>query len=281
MHFTALGYSRPDGQTSDHWLDVPGLKWEPQFYQYVRDSFAPVGLMIDAWAKEYPAGKAHEFPVVVVNDLDAKWSGSVRVRLTCDGALVKETVRDCEVPAHGDVRLVFPLDIPARTGDCQLEAALIKPGAEPVRSLRDFSIITEEERQARQGIAVGRAVRASSTVHKDGATTPEAAVDGRAETRWSSEASDPQWFAVDLEKPEMISRVTLDWEAAFGKAYAIEVSPDGQKWTEVFRTQDGHGGSENIRFPPVDARWVRMHGTQRGTQFGYSLWEFKVFKDGR
>ena len=281
MHFTTLGYSRPDGQTSDHWLDVPGLKWEPEFYQYVRDSFAPVGLMIDAWAKEYPAGKPHEFPVVVINDLYENWSGTVRVRLTCDGALVKESVRDCEIPALGDVKLVFPLDLPAKTGDCQLEAALVKSGTDPVRSLRDFSIITDEQRDARRGIAVGKPVKASSNVKRDGATTPEAAVDGRAETRWSSEASDPQWLAVNLEKPVMISRVTLDWEAAYGKVFTIDVSLDGETWNEVFSTQDGHGGSENIKFPPVEARWVRMHGTQRGTQFGYSLWEFKVFKQGQ
>ena len=31
MHFTTLGYSRPDGQTSDHWIDVAKLEFEPSF----------------------------------------------------------------------------------------------------------------------------------------------------------------------------------------------------------------------------------------------------------
>ena len=31
----------------------------------------------------------------------------------------------------------------------------------------------------------------------------------------------------------------LDWEGAFGKAYAIEVSPDGAAWTEVYKTEKG------------------------------------------
>lgn len=140
MHFTALGYSRPDGQTSDHWLDVAKLTWEPEFYQYVRDSFAPVGLMIDAWADKHDAGKAHEFPVVVINDLYQTWKGTVRVRLRCGGVLVKETTQDCEVPALGDMRLKFPLDLPAKPGRYQLEAALITPGAAPVCSLRDFTL---------------------------------------------------------------------------------------------------------------------------------------------
>lgn len=49
LHFTMLGYSRPDGQTSDHWLPdgLPKLEWEPEFRRHVRDAFAPVGLAVD------------------------------------------------------------------------------------------------------------------------------------------------------------------------------------------------------------------------------------------
>jgi hypothetical protein len=279
MHFCALGYSRADGQTSDHWTDIEKLTWEPEFLAYVRDAFAPVGLMIDAWAEEYPAGKPHEVPVVVINDLPEAWSGTVRMRLLRDGATVQEKSQPCEVPALGDRRLSFAVDIPAKTGAYQLEAALVKPGADPVRSLRDFSVMTDEERRTRAGLAAGKPVKASSSLARDGATSPEAAVDGNPGTRWSSEFSDPQWIAVDLGKPEKIGRIVLDWEGAFGKAYAIEVSPDGEAWTEVYKTEKGKGGSEEIRLAsPAEARWVRMRGTQRGTQFGYSLFEFRVYR---
>jgi hypothetical protein len=71
--------------------------------------------------------------------------------------------------------------------------------------------------------------------------------------------------------------VELSWEAAYARAYTIDVSSDGQAWRTVFTTTDGKGGLEVVRFAPVDARWVRMHGTQRGTRFGYSLWELRVF----
>ena len=58
MHFTTLGYSRSDGQTSDHWTKgrVAELQWEPQFHKYVRDAFAPVGMMIDFWNNRPLAG---------------------------------------------------------------------------------------------------------------------------------------------------------------------------------------------------------------------------------
>jgi len=278
LHFCALGYARSDGQTSDHWTDVEKLVWEPEFQRYVRDAFAPVGLMIDAWAEEYAAGKPQEFPVVVINDLYSSWQGTVRFRLLKDGTCVQEQAMSCEVPPLGDVKLAFTIDLPATPGNYQVEATLMKSGDAPVRSLRDFNILTEAGRQARFGIAVGKPVQASSSLKEAGATAPEAAVDGQLDTRWSSEFSDPQWLVVDLGKPEMISRLVLAWETAYAKAYSIEVSTDQQTWRQVYQTQDGKGGSEDVKFAPVEARWLRLTGTRRATQFGYSLWELEVFR---
>ncbi|MEI8372214.1 MAG: beta-L-arabinofuranosidase domain-containing protein [Planctomycetota bacterium] len=140
LHFCALGYARPDGQTSDHWLDVEKLTWEPEFFKYVRDSFAPVGIMIDAWAGEYPAGKTHEFPVVIINDLYDDCRAEVSFKLLLDGKAVSEDRRPCEVPALQKQTLTFTVKLPEKAGRYQVEATLVQPGAEPVRSLRDFNI---------------------------------------------------------------------------------------------------------------------------------------------
>jgi hypothetical protein len=277
LHFCALGYSRPNGQTSDHWTDVEKLTWDPDFARYVRDAFAPVGLCIDAWAEEYPAGRPHEFPVVVVNDLDRAVQGEVKLRLLRGTQEVHQVVSSCSIPALGTTRLLLKLDVPEATGAYQVEATLTRPGAAPVQSLRDFSILTEAQRRARDGIAVGRPVSASSNLGRDGASTPAAVCDGLTSTRWSSEFTDPQWIAVDLGQPESIARVVLDWEAAHARSYVIEVSLDGQAWKEVYRTDRCQGGSETIRFPETRARWVRLRGTRRATQYGYSLWELRVF----
>ena len=53
------------------------------------------------------------------------------------------------------------------------------------------------------------------------------AVDGSANTRWSSEFTDNQWISVDLEKTYKVGKVVLTWEAAYGKDYNIQVSTDG------------------------------------------------------
>ena len=136
--------------------------------------------------------------------------------------------------------------------------------------------MTEEERQAWTGLAFGKPVKASSSIARDGATAPEAITDGRADTRWSSEFSDAQWIAVDLGKSQRVARVEIDWEAACAAEYALEISPDGEAWKEVHHTAKGQGGTEVIRFAPVEARWVRMRGIRRATEFGYSIWDLRV-----
>ena len=277
MHFTALGYARSNGQTSDHWLDVEKLTWEPEFYKYVRDAFAPVGIMIEAWDAEYPGGKAADIPVIVINDLNEKWSGTVRFRLLRDGKPLQEKTVKCELDAFGDKKLTFDVTIPEQGGKCQLEAALINGKDAPVLSLRDFVVVTDEERATRLGLAAGKPVKVSSRRETDGATAPGSIVDGRADTRWASDHSDAQWVAVDLGKSQRVARVEIDWEFAFAKELAIEVSPDGEAWKEVQHVNNGGGGTQVIRFDAVETRWVRMRGIKRATEWGYSIWEMRVF----
>ncbi|MGI4788041.1 MAG: glycoside hydrolase family 3 C-terminal domain-containing protein, partial [Janthinobacterium lividum] len=128
-------------------------------------------------------------------------------------------------------------------------------------------------------LALGRPVLVSSTEKHD-AVEAKNAVDGDDSTRWSSEFSDPQWIAVDLGKMQTIDRVRINWEDAYATAYTIQISPDGKTWTDVSTTNDGQGGVEDIKFPAVTARWVRMYGTKRVTQFGYSLFSFEVYAPG-
>jgi hypothetical protein len=278
MHFCGLGYSRPDGQTSDHFMDLEKLTLEPNFEKYMRDAFAPVGLMIDEWAEDLPAGEKRNMPVAVVNDLYDAQTGRVLLQIVQGEKVVAEQTQECTVAALGEKQLTFPVTVPRETGKYQLAAQWVSKGTDRVQSLRDFEVLSAEQKQARLGLAAGKPVKASSEVTVGGETfAAKFAVDGLRSTRWSSEFSDPQWIAVDLGEPTEISRVELVWEAAYGRAYAIQVSDDGETWKEVYKTDSSKGGTETIRFAPTKARWVRMYGTKRATQHGYSLWEMRVF----
>jgi beta-glucanase (GH16 family) len=102
-----------------------------------------------------------------------------------------------------------------------------------------------------------------------------AAVDGNLGTRWSSAFSDPQWLEVDLGASHPISQVVLNWETAYGTAFQIQTSPDGSTWTTIYSTTTGTGGNQTLSVSGT-GRYVRMYGTARDTQYGYSLWEFQV-----
>jgi beta-glucosidase len=95
-------------------------------------------------------------------------------------------------------------------------------------------------------------------------------------SRWSSASSDPQWIEVDLGSTQQVCGVTLDWEAAYATAFQIQVSPDNVNWTTIYSTTTGTGGSQVLTVTGT-GRYIRMYGTARGTQFGYSLFDFDVY----
>ncbi|HCT77159.1 MAG TPA: penicillin acylase [Micromonosporaceae bacterium] len=125
-------------------------------------------------------------------------------------------------------------------------------------------------------LAHGKAASASSVQFLTSLTAAKA-VDANDSSRWGSAWSDNQWIKVDLGSPQQIRRVILHWEAAYGRAYRIEVSTDNSNWTTVFTTSASDGGTDNVAFPATTARYVRMTGVARGTSYGYSLYEFEVF----
>ncbi|MFC8247336.1 discoidin domain-containing protein [Streptomyces chartreusis] len=123
-------------------------------------------------------------------------------------------------------------------------------------------------------LSQGKSVTSSS--NENAATPAAGAVDGDRGTRWSSAASDNQWLQVDLGTTASVTRVVLDWEAAYGKDYKIQFSQDGAGWSDA-KTVTGSDGAVDTVDVSGQARYVRMQGLSRATPWGYSLWEFQVF----
>ena len=140
-----------------------------------------------------------------------------------------------------------------------------------------FLIAAPSAQAAETLLSQGRPATASST--ENAAFPASAAVDGNTGTRWSSAFSDPQWLQVDLGAPAQITRVALTWETAAARAFQIQVSNDATTWTSIYSTTTSTGGNQSLTVTGT-GRYVRMYGTQRTTQYGYSLWEFQIFGGG-
>jgi hypothetical protein len=143
-------------------------------------------------------------------------------------------------------------------------------------------------------LALNKPVTASSfekgTHHNGGKDlVPEAACDGDTLTRWGSDFNndadpDAAWIYVDLGAKKEVHSVNIYWEEAFAKRFGIEVSDDAKTWTEVAagnmtppEFRENGGLSEVVFNNPVQARFVKMNGLQRGGRYGYSLYELEVY----
>jgi beta-glucanase (GH16 family) len=125
-------------------------------------------------------------------------------------------------------------------------------------------------------VSQGKAATASST-EAAGAYLASEAVDGNNGTRWASSWSAGQWFQVDLGAPTAVSRIAINWEAAYARGFTIQFSTDNSTWTQAYATTTGAGGQQSITVSGT-ARYVRINLTQRALEaYGYSFWEFRVY----
>jgi len=125
-------------------------------------------------------------------------------------------------------------------------------------------------------LASGKPCNASST--DDPSRVCPYAFDDDLATRWSSSYNDNNWIYVDLESNTKISKVVLYWESAYAKAFQIQTSSDANSWSTQYQTSSGTGGVTSIPLSnAVVARYVRMNGITRASQWGYSLWEIQIF----
>jgi beta-galactosidase len=140
LHFTGLGYDRPDGQTCDNWIDVANLVWEPQFYKYVRDAFAPVGLMIDFWDETVRKSEQLKVPVIAINDLEKEWSGMANLKLLLNDEVVQDKQVNILIGSYGKSDFSFTLDPVSIPGNYTIEVSLVDTPFGNIKSIRNFKI---------------------------------------------------------------------------------------------------------------------------------------------
>jgi mannan endo-1,4-beta-mannosidase len=125
-----------------------------------------------------------------------------------------------------------------------------------------------------RNLALGSSISASSVGE---GLIARNAIDGDTATRWNSEAKDDEWIILDLKAQYKIDKIVIKWEVAFASDYKIQVSDNGDKWTDVINIKNGDGQNDIHDLPSVKTHFIKLLCIKRGTRFGFSIWEFEVY----
>ncbi|SNS18922.1 Glycosyl hydrolases family 2, sugar binding domain [Actinacidiphila glaucinigra] len=137
-------------------------------------------------------------------------------------------------------------------------------------------------------LALHKDATASST--DDPSNRPGNVTDGDPGTRWSSKFEDDQWVQVDLGSAVAFDRVVVTWEQAYAETYTVQVSDDGDEWTDAasvdnsavplpFQTS-GSASLQDVEFAATTARYLRILCHTRATSWGSSMWGLSVVDSG-
>ncbi|PZF56695.1 hypothetical protein DEJ23_09000 [Curtobacterium sp. MCSS17_008] len=186
-------------------------------------------------------------------------TGDAQPAWTADGGATVDASGAVTVPDRGGVTTT----VRATRGDAAGQAVLTTLDQGPVPAVS-------------RDVAVGKPVTTSSDERGD--LSGDAAVDDDDSTRWSSTARDGEWLAVDLGSVLPLDRVEVDWETAAAASDHVQVRDRASDpWRTVATTADGKGGTEVHDLDDVRARFVRLVADTRTTQYGVSVWAFRVF----
>ena len=129
------------------------------------------------------------------------------------------------------------------------------------------------------GLSVPEAARwtVSASSRQEG-HPPALAADGDASTEWRAAADDEQpWWQADLGRMVPVCGFSVDWGAAPGIGYEVQLSSDGVRWSVACELEEGDGGWDVMLVEPVLARYVRLAVDRREQGGGTSLRDFEVF----
>jgi hypothetical protein len=67
------------------------------------------------------------------------------------------------------------------------------------------------------------------------------------------------WMMIDFGYQKEIGALAIDWkDAAFARAYDVQLSDDGKNWNTVYSVTSGNGGRDNIYLPEQEGRMLKI-----------------------
>jgi len=122
--------------------------------------------------------------------------------------------------------------------------------------------------------------RASHNNTQTGVDNVAQALDGRADTRWSTQT--PQrpgmWFEITLSETRHLSGLTFDNAGSpkdYPRGYRLYVATDRNNWQEVGR-RDQNMGPVNVRFSPRPVRLIYIEQTGHSENWWWSIHKVTV-----
>ena len=110
------------------------------------------------------------------------------------------------------------------------------------------------------------------------------AIDDNEGTRWEHPAGDitaetDAVWTLDLGSAQEFNTIQILWETACSKEFNIYVSNDVENFgTPVLHVTDNTAGLHSYKLDaPATARYIKFENTARGTEWGVSFFEFRVF----
>jgi beta-galactosidase len=130
LYLAYLDGEGPHMYTSDNFRDVRTLELQPDFEDYVKEAFKPLGVYINFWQPKLDPGVKHTFRVMLVNDTPQAINGKLSLTLqpSAGGATVAHTETALAIPALGQADYDMELAVPNLQGEFLLQASA-NPGS--------------------------------------------------------------------------------------------------------------------------------------------------------
>ena len=225
----------------------------------------------------------------VVLDWEAAYSTDYEIQVSQDGA-EWTSLRRVTTPTGQAVggRLVQQSDVD--TSDAWSYVRILSHSVATKYGLSLYSFqVWDQPVSVPPGEARDLALDGTTTAKSSYNTTtfaPANATDGDSASRWGSHytrgtpAYDNRsdWIQVELAEASRVHTIVLNWEAAYGKKYLLQVSGDGAAWTTIHEGAATKAGVQEIVVDTADAwKFVRMQGVETAGIYGYSLFDFEIW----
>ena len=109
--------------------------------------------------------------------------------------------------------------------------------------------------------------------------------DGDVTTSFELPRSTGAYTTVQLANTTKIDRVKIDWAVGFSNSYDIEYSADGENWSVIVpqgndqhTVVDGGGSRDDVRFAPVEAKYLRIRTVQIGDAGMPKVYSFAAYE---